>query len=348
MIKFDMGKVILDVLGGDNGAASTLDGAIKALKTDSNLTLLLVGDENQINAKFGHLENLKSRIEILHTTVNIEMGEKPTEAIRTKPTASIVLGLDALRKRTDCAAFVSAGSTGAVLTGGFMRVGRLEGGSRPALSCFLPTIDRKSVLLSDTGANVDCKPVNLDHFAVMADVYLKAFGVKNPRIALLSVGTEDEKGNELTHEVFAALKILKDKLGLNFVGNMEARDAVSGKYDAIITDGFAGNVLLKGTEGAAKLFSSELKKAISGATVLPAKLMLANRLLKMKRSLSDDAVGGAIFLGLKKPVFKTHGNATPNVICNTILNANILSNLNLSEKLTAAVAKCNDTIKFEN
>jgi glycerol-3-phosphate acyltransferase PlsX len=219
-------------------------------------------------------KDLMPRVEIIHTTVGIGMNEHPASAIRTKPNSSIVLGMEALKAREDCTAFVSAGSTGAVLTGGFMRVGRIPGVSRPALCPILPTVGPRGVMVLDVGANMDCKPINLVHFALMADVYMRAKGVDNPRIGLLNVGTEDEKGNELTHEAFAMLK----KMPINFIGNMEARETFGGNYDIVVTDGFAGNVLLKTLEGGGKFFAYKLKRAISGPLALPGKLLLARRL----------------------------------------------------------------------
>ena len=328
-------KVILDILGGDNAPGVTLDGATLALKKDPTLNLVLIGDESKIKAHFDRNSALIKRIEIIHTTTNIEMSEKPTDAIRQKPDSSIVLGMDALKSREDCVAFVSAGSTGAVLTGAFMKVGRIQGVSRPALSAMLPTIDKRGVLVLDLGANMDCKGINLAHFALMADVYMRERGIEKPRIALLSVGTEDEKGNELTHEAFAILKTLP----INFVGNMEARDAFSGNYDIIVTDGFAGNVMLKTMEGTGKLFSKSLRRALSCPFLLPAKLMLAPRLLKMKKSLSEDATGGAVFLGIKKPVIKAHGSSNSIAVMNAVLLGARAGNMNLNEKIQSALAQ---------
>ncbi|MDR0461986.1 MAG: phosphate acyltransferase PlsX [Christensenellaceae bacterium] len=340
-------KVILDVLGGDHGAASTLPAAVMALKQDKGLNLVLVGDKDVISAH-KELAPVIDRCEIIHTTTNIGMNEHPVEAIRTKKDSSICLGMDALRTREDCTAFVSAGSTGAVLTGGFMKVGRIPGVSRPALCTKLMTYDKRGVLVLDLGANMDCKPENLVHFAIMADAYWRANPplmnfdrYKNvkpvPRVALLSVGTEDEKGNELTLVAFAELKKLHDAGKLNFVGNMEARDTFSGKYDIVVADGFAGNVLLKTLEGTGKLFSHELKKAISGPFVLLGKLILAVRLLKMKKNLSEDATGGAILLGCKKPVIKAHGNSGARALCNAILLGRRAGDMNLYGEIEKAI-----------
>jgi glycerol-3-phosphate acyltransferase PlsX len=323
-------KIILDCLGGDNGLASTVPAAKKALELNKDINLVLVGDKEILAAEFKD----NKRVEIIDTKVNIGMNEHPAQAIRTKPDSSIVLGMEALRTRGDCHSIVSAGSTGAVLTGAFMKLGRIAGVSRPALCSKIITADKKGVLVLDLGANMDCKPENLLHFAIMADIYMKENGVQNPRIALLNVGTEDEKGDELRHEAFKLLKESK----LNFVGNTEARDFASGKYDIIVADGFSGNIFLKTLEGTAKLFSRELKKAVSGFSVCLGKLILAGRLLKMKKSLSEDAVGGAILLGTKKPVIKAHGNSNPTALCNAILLASKAGDMDLGAKIEKAIA----------
>jgi len=201
----------------------------------------------------------------------------------------------------------------------------------------LPTKDGKGVLLIDVGANMDCKPVNLVHFALMGDVYMKVLGRENPRVALVNVGVEDTKGNELTHQTFDLLK----KTSLNFVGNMEARDAFSGKYDILVCDGFVGNIMLKTLEGTGSLFSFKLKEAMRGVGGLLGKLLLARRLLKMKRNLSEDAVGGSIFIGVKKPVIKAHGSSNANAFCNAILLAANAGKLDLGEKIQVAVGEFN-------
>jgi len=333
-----MKKIILDILGGDNGAVVTLQAAKVALEKDSTLNLVLVGDQPVIE-KHDVFTKFQSRIEIIHTTTNIEMNEKPTEAIMHKRDSSIVLGMEALRKREDCAAFVSSGSTGAVLTGAFMKVGRIAGVSRPGLACPLRTVDGRDVLVLDLGANMDCKPQNLVHFALMADIYMREQGIDNPRIGLLSVGTEDEKGNELTKETFKLLNELKEKSpgGINFVGNMEARDTFSGKYDIVVADGFVGNVLLKTMEGTLKTFGSALKTAMRGFPYCIGKIILAPRLIKMKKSMTEDSVGGAILLGIKKPVIKSHGSANATALSNAIAMAARTANMNLAEKIETAI-----------
>ena len=325
-------KVILDILGGDNSPNVPLAAAADALKRDPELQLVCVGDETVIKH---HLSKYMSRVEIIHTTTNIGFNEHPTEAIRTKKDSSIVLGLNALRDRADCGGFVSAGSTGAILTGGFMIIGRINGVSRPALSTFLPAMNGRKVLVLDLGANMDCKPQNIVHFAVMADQYLRSLGVENPRIGLLNVGAEEEKGNELTLAAFAQLK----KAPINFIGNVEAVNAFDGHVDAVVADGFAGNVLLKTVEGSGALFSHELKRAIGRPHLILGKLIVGPRLLKMKRDLSADGTGGAIFLGLKKTVIKIHGSTSAIAMRNAIFQARDAGVAHLTDNIAVAVAK---------
>jgi len=217
---------------------------------------------------------------------------------------------------------------------------------RPALCTKMPTLSksrkgtknplhmRQGVHVLDLGANMDSKPENLVQFAVMSDVYLRAIGYESPRIGLLSVGTEDEKGNELTKTALASLKTI-DRL--NFKGNMEARDTFSGNFDIVVCDGFVGNVLLKTLEGGGKLFSNELKRVISHPLAILGKLILAPHLLKMKKNLSEDAIGGAFMLGLKKPVLKAHGNASQHAFSSAILLAAQIGETNLGDKITEAL-----------
>jgi glycerol-3-phosphate acyltransferase PlsX len=330
----DTKKVILDVLGGDKGAATILEGAKIALKKDKTLQMILVGDEAVIRE---YLRDFADRIEIIHTTTNIGMNEIPTEAIRKKTDSSIVLGMDALRKRDDCGAFVSAGSTGAVLTGAFMKVGRIEGILRPAMTPFLNTINHRGVYVCDVGANMDCKGENLAQFAVMLDVYLREIGIQKPRIAMLNVGTEENKGNNLAHDAYKLLCELRDKRGLNFVGNIEGREAFYGNVDAIVCDGFDGNICLKTLEGAGKFFESEFKHVFRGALGFFGKLIFARRLLKMKSNIRDDSAGGALFLGVKKPVVKAHGNSSSISISNAIRVAVRAGKMDLATKIADAI-----------
>ena len=335
-------KVIVDTFGGDKAPDSMLQGAFLAMQQDNDFEVIFVGDKDVLEQKLSlystplYME-LKKRVEILHASENIDCSESPVTAIKNKPNSSIVLGCEALRKRADCGAFVSAGSTGAILTGAVLKVGRILGVSRPALCPMLCTKTGK-VMVIDVGANMDCKVINLVHFALMGSIYMRALGIPNPRVALVNVGTEETKGNELTHAVYEILEKLKDRKKINFVGNMEARDAFSGDYDVLVCDGFVGNVLLKTTEGTLSFTMSKVKGAMRGFPGVLGKLILAPKLLKMKRELSEETVGGSIFLGANKPVVKAHGNSSANAFCNAVLVGARAARLNLGEQIKEAVA----------
>lgn len=330
-------KIVLDCLGGDAGLDGMLAGAIMALRADQALRLVLVGDEKVIKpqvAAFG------DRVEIVHTTENIAVAEHPTEAIRKRPNSSIVLGLEQLKKRDDCGAFLSAGSTGAVLTGGFMKIGRIPGVSRPAMCPDLPTLHAgQTFMLIDCGANMDSTPVNLVHFAVMANEYKKATGIASPRVALLNVGAEDTKGNAVVKETFALLRKLHDAKLLNFVGNIEADQVFKGGADIVVTDGFWGNVLLKGIEGTIKFVFKQVKQVMThGFTAKIGALFLGGKLKKFKREKMKEQAG-SVFLGLKKPVIKMHGNADSEKVAAALAYAVTVVDLDLSAKIEAALAQ---------
>ncbi|MBQ4557907.1 MAG: phosphate acyltransferase PlsX [Clostridia bacterium] len=299
-------KVVVDVFGGDHSPEEIMKGCALALVDNEELNLALVGNKEKIQEQIS-LNNIDSaRIEIIEANEVISNDEAPTVAIRTKKDSTIVKGFEALRQREDLAGFVSAGSTGAVLTGAFLKLGRASGVSRPALCPLLPTVNGGKVGIVDCGANVDCKPVNLVHFALMGVAYLKAvLGVENPRVALLSVGVEDHKGNELTKEVFAKLKEMSE---INFVGNIEARDLLSGEFDLVVCDGFAGNVLLKSTEGAVMSLLSIMKASIKSHFASKMGALLMKKTFKeLKATMDFNSHGGSVLLGCKKTVVKCHG-----------------------------------------
>jgi glycerol-3-phosphate acyltransferase PlsX len=339
-------KIVVDILGGDSAPKATLDGAINVLKRNSAVEMVLVGEESFIApaiAKAG----VAGRVEIIHTAENLSCEEAPTAAIRKYVNSSMVLGLNALKMREDCSAFVSAGSTGALLTGAFMKLGRVEGVSRPALCPLMPTrTDGVRVMLVDAGANVDCKPVHLVHFALMGNVYMKALGIKNPRVALVNVGTEHMKGNELTHTTHDALQALHERGVLNFVGNMEARDAFSGNYDILVADGFVGNVLLKSAEGAVSFIGEKVSKVChSGYLQRIGGALVSRGLNKMKARFSEDSTGGSPFLGIKKPVIKAHGNSSAKAFENAILCAITAAEMDLREEIRAVIADNSEAIE---
>ncbi|MBO5229705.1 MAG: phosphate acyltransferase PlsX [Clostridia bacterium] len=332
-----MKKIVLDCLGGDNGLSAMLAGAITALRENPEMQLVLVGDASVIQpqvAEFG------DRVEIIDTKVNIAMDEHPTQAIRTKTDSSLVLGLEQLKKREDCGAFVSAGSTGAVLTGGFMKVGRIAGVSRPALCPTLPTMkDGQEFMLLDCGANMDCTAVQLVQFAVMANEYYKAMGVDNPRIALLNVGTENTKGNEVVKEAYALLSKLRDEKLLNFVGNIEGDQVFHGNVDVVVADGFWGNVLLKSIEGTVKfVFKSVKNVMMSSLGGKIGALFLGGKLKKFKANKMDKT-NATIFLGLKKAVVKMHGNADAVKVTSALQYATTVVDFDLNARIEAALTK---------
>ena len=334
-------KVVIDVFGGDNAPQSTVLGALKALEICPELSVVLSGDETQITAILSQNKHDAGRIEIIDAKEVITNNESPTSAIRTKRESSLVKALDALRLNDEIVGMVSAGSTGAVLTGAFMKVGRIKGISRPALCPILPTIqDGKSVMICDCGANVDSKPINLCHFALMGNAYLKnVYKVENPKIALLSVGAENEKGNELVKSTFPLISQMEN---INFVGNMESRDLLSGEYDLIVTDGFAGNVLLKSTEGAILNLLKLIKKEIKARTLSKVGYLFMKKSFDNLKSVLDyNNKGGAVLLGCKKLIVKSHGSSGAESICASILQVVEMHNAKVCEVIEQEIANCN-------
>lgn len=300
-------KILLDAFGGDNSPLEVIKGAVEYVKEGGACEVCLVGMEDVINKIFEENGYSKKNISIMHATEVITCHEAPTSAFKQKPDSTITVGLKAL-KSGEYDAFVSAGSTGALLTAAVLLTGRIKGVSRPALGTFLPTMNDKPMLFMDCGANADCKPQNLVHFALMADIYMRRIaGVKNPKIALLCNGTEDEKGNALTHATFDALKQIST---INFVGNIEGRDILTGEYDIVITDGFSGNVAVKSIEGAANAIISILKQNIMES--FKAKigfLFMKGAFKKMMKKLDYNSRCGAVFLGVNGTICKTHGSS---------------------------------------
>ncbi|MDD4832512.1 MAG: phosphate acyltransferase PlsX [Clostridia bacterium] len=310
-------KVVIDVFGGDNAPDEILLGCKKALEQNINLSVVLCGDEFIIKQKIHDYDFDPSRVEILHAPEVITNEDVPTEAIRNKKNSSLVAGFTRLKEDPECAGIVSAGSTGAVLTGAFLKVGRIKGIMRPALAPLLPTLQDKEVLIVDCGANVDCKPQMLVQFAHMGAAYMKCVkGVKSPKIGLLSNGTEDKKGNELTKETFG---LLKEETDLNFIGNMEARDILSGEYDVVVTDGFYGNIALKSIEGTAIMILKTLKKSIkSDPFSVFGSLFMKKTFKNLKNTMDYNKKGGAPLIGTEKIVIKAHGSSKAESICGAI------------------------------
>jgi len=325
-------KIGLDVYGGDNAPYEILKGAFDALKVNKDIELVLYGKEEVIRAEFEKSGIESSRVEIVNAPSVIDNNESPTLAVKTKKDSSLVCGMMQAKEREDIKAFVTAGSTGAALTAGILRLGRIKGVMRPALAPILPTITGGNVCLIDCGANMDSKPEYLAQFAVMGTLYMQTvYGIEKPRVALLSVGVEDHKGNEMTR---AAFELLKKNTDINFVGNMEARDALSGDFDVIVTDGFAGNVLLKTTEGTAKMIIKMLKNSIKAHTMSKVgALFMKSSFADLKSALDYNSKGGAPMLGLNKVMVKSHGSSDAVSVKASIIQAYTMAKGCLAEKI---------------
>lgn len=330
-------NIVIDAMGGDNAPKNIVDGALMALEKFKEINITLTGKEEQIKACFDKkIEN--DRLKIINCSQVIENDESPTVAMKQKTDSSLARAFDLL-KAGEADALISAGSTGAILVGGFLKIGRIKGVSRPALAPVLPTKTGGKVLLIDCGANMDCKSVNLLHFAIMGSCYMQQlFGMEKPRIGLLNVGTEDEKGNELTKESF---ELLKAENQINFVGNIEARDILSGVCDVVVADGFAGNVALKSMEGAVSLAMGEVKSAFKGFFGKIAGLLVLKKLKKAKSKLDYNKYGGSPFLGVKKIVIKSHGSSKATTICDCVKQA-------ISFYESGVISKIENIVKVEN
>lgn len=340
-------KVVIDCFGGDEAPLEIVKGAVDALNDNDNLFMVLVGDEDKIKSLLTEFNYTGNNYSIVDAKEIIENNESPTSAIRTKRDSSLVRAFDELRTLDDIAGFVGAGSTGAVLTAAFMKLGRIKGVSRPALCPILPTVKGGQVAIIDCGANMDTKPINLVHFALMGNAYLKSvFGIENPRIALLNVGVEEHKGNELSKQVFDCLKSIK---GINFVGNMEARELLSGEYDLVVTDGFAGNVLLKSTEGAILSLLKMLKKEIKSSKLsMFGSLFMKKSFRNLKKNIDYNNKGGAVLLGCKKIVVKSHGSSKALSIKASIEQVMDMYNAKVVDKIEDAISNTKVDFLEEN
>lgn len=328
-------KIVIDAFGGDNAPLEIVKGAITSVNLIDDVSIILTGKETEIKSILDEYGYKGDKIEIVNADTVITNEESPTSAIRTKKDSSLVVGLNELKNREDVVGFISAGSTGAVLSGGLFIIGRMENVLRPALAPLLPTINDSKTMLIDCGANVDCKPEYLKQFAVMGSVYMKNMcGMSNPRVGLLNIGAEDKKGNALTHEAF---DLLKNTENINFIGNVEARDILSGTVDVIVSDGFAGNVALKATEGAVKNVLTLLKQSIkdSGLFSKIGASMMKNVFKELKAKMDYNNVGGSPFLGINKIVLKTHGTSKAETILACVKQVKDIHNSGCIEMLKA-------------
>ena len=299
-------KVVVDAMGGDNAPEAPVKGAVEALGEVSNLSIVLAGRTDDINRELGKYTYDKERISIVHADDVIGFDEPPVMAIRKKKNSSIVVGMN-LVKHGDADAFVSAGSTGAILVGGQFVVGRIKGVERSPLAPLIPTA-KGPALLIDCGANVDAKASHLVQFAKMGSIYMKhVAGVKNPRVAIVNIGAEEEKGNAL---VKAAYPLLKECTDINFTGSIEARDIPKGDADVIVCEAFVGNVILKLYEGLASTLMSKIKEGLmSSVRSKTGAVLIKPALKKTLKQFDTSEQGGAPLLGLNGLVVKAHGSS---------------------------------------
>ena len=326
----EMVKVALDAMGGDNAPVEIVKGAVDAIHKRSDIKVLLVGQENVVNEELAKYTYNKEQVEVINATEIIETAEPPVMAIRRKKDSSIVVGMN-LVKHKEADAFVSAGSSGAILVGGQVIVGRIKGVERPPLAPLIPTAAGVSLLI-DCGANVDARPSHLVQFAKMGSIYMENIvGIKNPKVAIVNIGAEEEKGNALVKETFPLLKECED---INFIGSIEARDIPQGYADVIVCEAFVGNVILKLCEGLAATLvkqikagmMSSLRSMIGGALVKPA---LKNTL----KSFDTSEHGGAPLLGLNGLVVKTHGSSKATEVSNSIIQCVTFKEQQINEKI---------------
>ena len=306
-------NILLDAMGGDNAPDANIKGAVNTIN-QIKAEVTLIGKEevirNKIKEFYGkEMEEISPRLKIKNATETIEMEDQPTVAIKHKKDSSMVVGFRML-KEGEGDVFISAGNSGALLAGATLLVGRIKGIDRPALAGILPAYKSRLVLM-DCGANTNCKPMNLLQFAQMSTIYLRnTFGIEKPAIGLLNIGTEETKGNELVRESYQLLKEKSEELDINFVGNVEGRDAFSGKIDAIVTDGFTGNVFLKTTEGIGKFVKRSLVESFTENIFTKISYLIAKKPIKsLSKAMDYKSYGGALFLGVKKPVVKAHGSS---------------------------------------
>ncbi|WOO36903.1 phosphate acyltransferase PlsX [Anaerocolumna sp. AGMB13020] len=323
-------RVAVDAMGGDYAPAQIVKGALEAVNERKDIKVILVGQENAILSELKGINYDKERLTVVHAEDVITNDEAPVMAIRRKKNSSIVVAMN-LVKNGEADAFVSAGSTGAVLVGGQLIIGRIKGIDRPPLAPVIPTENGVSLLI-DCGANVDARPSHLVQFAKMGSVYMEnVIGIKNPRVAIVNIGAEEEKGNALVKETFPLLKNCND---INFIGSIEAREIPKGGADVIVCEAFVGNVILKLYEGLGSTLIGKIKAGLMSTTKSKIGALLCKPALKdTLKSFDASAYGGAPMLGLNGLVVKAHGNSTSNEIKNSIIQCITFTEQNINDKI---------------
>lgn len=329
-------KVALDAMGGDNAPGAIVQGAIDVVAKRQDIHIFLVGQENVIEEELNKYEYPKEQISIVNATEIIETAEPPVMAIRRKKDSSIVVAMNMV-KNGKADAFVSAGSSGAILVGGQVLVGRIKGVERPPLAPLIPTQKGVSLLI-DCGANVDARPSHLVQFAKMGSIYMRnVIGIENPKVAIVNIGAEEEKGNALVKETFPLLKECED---INFIGSIEAREIPYGKADVIVCEAFVGNVILKLFGGVGSALISEIKKGLmTNARSKMGALLVKPALKETLKKFDASEYGGAPLLGLNGLVVKTHGNSTAKEVANSIIQCVTFKEQNINDKIKETIQK---------
>src|SRR5882724_9779642 len=335
-------KLSIDAMGGDFAPQNIVAGAVAALRDNSRITkLYLVGDQPSVEAELRKLGASNNRLDVVHASEVIEMDDSPVQAVRRKKDSSMCRAIDIV-KRGDADAIVSAGNTGALLTAAHLKLRTLEGVDRPGLAAIIPAPKNIFVLL-DAGANLEPHPSNLVQYAIMGSLYSKQIlGYKQPRVALLSIGTEDVKGNELTLEAHRLLK----QTDLNFVGNIDGHDLFSNRADVIVTDAFVGNAVLKACESTARLVGYWLKEELKRNPLRMLGALLADGAFKaLKEKADPDTYGGAVLLGINGICVKAHGASSPKAIKNSIRVATEFVEGHFNEHIVEDIKRLNDKLQ---
>lgn len=334
-------KIALDAMGGDKAPHATVKGAILALEEMPHIEIILVGQEDRIQEELEKYSYDKERIKIEQASEVIGMDDEPVSAVRKKKDSSMNVALDLVKQNVADAA-VSAGNTGALITASQLKLKRIKGVMRPAIATVFPNKKGHMVVL-DVGANADCKPEFLDHFAILGSKYAEILlGIENPKVGLLNIGSEEGKGNELTRDSF---EILSKHKNINFCGNIEPHRMLDGDIDVVVTDGYTGNILLKATEGAAKFIIDFLKKEISDSFVSKiGALFMKTVFKKLKKKMDASEYGGAIFLGLNHISVKAHGGSDAKAIKNAIKAASRFIEQDFVEKVKSEMEKLSENV----
>ena len=324
-------KIALDAMSGDFAPISTVKGAIEALEENEKLEIILVGKEIIIKEELKKYKYDVKRLEIKNADEIIEMTDDPVKAVKEKKNSSMNVTIDLVKEKL-AEASVSCGNTGALLTSSQLKLKRIRGVLRPAIAVLFPNKKDKGTLFLDLGANADSKPEFLNQFAMMGSKYVEIFlNIKNPKVALLNIGEEESKGNELTRESYNLLKENKD---INFIGNIESTKIMDGEVDVVVTDGITGNILLKTSEGIGKFIFHIVKESIMESWLSKiGALLIKGSMKKVKQKIDASEYGGAIFLGLNGLSLKAHGNSDSTAIKNALKVASKFVELNFIEEL---------------